>query len=35
MDENLTPTNDGGACVELVSSIASLDKTLIQLCHTT
>ncbi len=34
MDESLPPTNDGGACVEPISSITSLDITFIRLCHT-
>jgi hypothetical protein len=34
MDESLPPTNDGGACVELVSSIVSLDRIFVCLHHT-
>jgi hypothetical protein len=34
MDENLPLTNDGGACIELVSSITSLDTTFVHLRHT-
>jgi hypothetical protein len=34
MDENLPLTNDGGSCVELISSVASLDKTFVHLCYT-
>jgi hypothetical protein len=33
-NESLPPTNDGGACVEPISSIVSLHKTFICLCHT-
>jgi hypothetical protein len=34
MDESLPPTNDGGACVEPISLVVSLDKTFIRLCYT-
>jgi hypothetical protein len=34
MDESLLPTNDGGACVELISSTTSLDRTFFRLHHT-
>jgi hypothetical protein len=34
MDESIPPTNDGGACVELISSVTLLDRTFIRLCHT-
>jgi hypothetical protein len=34
MDESLPPTNDGGACVEPISLVASLDKTFIRVCYT-
>jgi hypothetical protein len=34
MDESLSPTNDGGACVEPISSVTYLDRTFICLCHT-
>jgi hypothetical protein len=34
MDEILPPTNDGGACVEPICSVISLDRTFIHLCHT-
>lgn len=34
MDDSLPPTNDGGACVEPISSITSWDKIFIHLHHT-
>ncbi len=34
MDESFPPTNDGGACVEPISLVTSLDRTFICLCYT-
>ncbi len=34
MDENLPLINDGGSCVELISLVASLDKTFVHLGYT-
>jgi hypothetical protein len=34
MDENLPPTNDGGACVEPINLVASVDRTFVCLCYT-
>jgi hypothetical protein len=33
MDENLPLTNNGGSCVDLISSLASLDRTFVHLCY--